>query len=93
MKNDSFRPLEARPVDGLLRPIQEFMKLEASSGILLIGMAVLAMIPRQFTAFLSLLSAFRDSRHSWVRGVNHCQAAFTVDKRWADGSVFLFGRP
>ena len=44
MKNDSFRPLEARPVDGLLRPIQEFMKLEASSGILLIGMAVLAMI-------------------------------------------------
>ena len=32
-----------RPVDGLLRPIQSFMRLEAASGVLLLIMAVLAL--------------------------------------------------
>ena len=33
-----------RPVDGLLRPINSFMRLEAASGILLMVMAVIALV-------------------------------------------------
>ncbi len=33
-----------RPVDGLLRPIQSFMKMEAGSGVLLLTMALVALV-------------------------------------------------
>ncbi|MGA1495207.1 MAG: Na+/H+ antiporter NhaA, partial [Rhodothermales bacterium] len=35
---------ENRPVDGLLKPINQFIRMEASSGILLLIMAVLALV-------------------------------------------------
>lgn len=48
---------ENRPVDGLLKPINQFIRLEASSGILLMVMAVLALI----FANSPLSSAYFDS--------------------------------
>jgi len=56
MASPSLLP-ENRPVDGILSPINKFIRLEASSGVLLLLMAVLALVLANTTLSTSYFEA------------------------------------
>ena len=55
-----------RPVDGLLRPINSFMRLEAASGILLMVMAVIALVWANSSWSASYFGLWEIPNTTWV---------------------------
>ena len=64
MASPSLLP-EDRPVDGILSPINKFIRLEASSGVLLLLMAVLALVLANTTLSTSYFEALGYSTNVW----------------------------